>query len=1114
MSDPDCIKDIKEDNWMFELASGVQQLDYDTETTHALFENALAIHDVSEACRIITHTFTPDDLKHFLYSAIVAVEPDVVCCVLCRLLRLCGAVVDTDSKTSTKLDGDTLVTYAYRSGHAALLQSVKIATNSATDRTLLPKMYMHWYLYQLITHCDPPQASDSDSDSTCTVSSRASETEPDTSDSYLAFSAYAARKLATPTSAAPPPLSPLSSESVRTIAEMLLIAGADPFRDFEVCQADINSAFQTNLPTAMLKHAEPVILPSDTSMCFAIRYDRLDIVRVILGISVGRKQREMMLYNWLCWSMETRKGTSDVFDFFCQRREFKHVISEQINTLHDSDTLLSHACKNPTTGYFTKAILKLGATCPPESDTKTSTAFSIACSANQPESVEALINTDLYSMANIVSSSRNSVESNAVAFAVYNYFHDNSSPDSKENAVRILKMLIRLEANMNVAARIHASDDQKNESVLSYATRHNSEELVRLLLTSATPDYQFQRFSQEDTDLGLAAAIPSPGLVELLLDHRANVNRTNTCGNAPIHCVLKTVLGLDEKTTSKAEIIQLRQDAVKVTQMLAREYANMNAANVQRETPYYLAAKHSDAEFMKLLVRLGAKPNSALAPRSLFKQVEELLNREEPIELDGPDVESDSKLVRFASLDDLLSSGHADVNQYFSFNDKSHNGTVLHYICVMLKTLAIRMDRAGVKELITRLLEHGADVNLVDRKCRTPLHILLGAPAVHENGNAFAHGVHARSFVSVAQVMMVDAGANPNVQDARGRTCVVLALQNGYGNIAMRLLDHNLIDVDVKTSGGNTALGYAVHKNDCKAAELLLALGASPLATHRKGNLLSLAVRKDYTTIAKLLIEAGACLHQTDDSGKTALAQAVYWGRTELVIFMVQRDMSVLDTCDQRGNTPLMIACQNSCLAIVEYLLTVPCVDVNASNANTGTTALMICADNCLAEIASVLLHHGAQVLVRDQDGNTAMMRAVFKSAYRIIPILATAGANVDDIESKTGNSMLTVALRNCRYDVVDALIEAGANLLHVNHNGENVWEETDNFNRLPPKLKAKFHRARVIEKLLVIFPSPTGRYMPPSLRGCHSDSAVVRTLLSGRFDWNIVTQCILPYLL
>lgn len=89
------------------------------------------------------------------------------------------------------------------------------------------------------------------------------------------------------------------------------------------------------------------------------------------------------------------------------------------------------------------------------------------------------------------------------------------------------------------------------------------------------------------------------------------------------------------------------------------------------------------------------------------------------------------------------------------------------------------------------------------------------------------------------------------------------------------------------------------------------------------------------------------------------------------------KNRASVDAADGRGVTPLMVAARRGTLGYLKILLE-ELPDVNARSSFDGETALMKAARYGHADIVSELLKFGAQVDLKDNNGWSAIMHAVY----------------------------------------------------------------------------------------------------------------------------------------
>lgn len=117
----------------------------------------------------------------------------------------------------------------------------------------------------------------------------------------------------------------------------------------------------------------------------------------------------------------------------------------------------------------------------------------------------------------------------------------------------------------------------------------------------------------------------------------------------------------------------------------------------------------------------------------------------------------------------------------------------------------------------------------------------------------------------------------------------------------------------------------------------------------------------DYATAHGLREVVARLIHaETKDSREnTPLHQAVYNGQGEIVRRLLTRSDTMLDTANDNGETPLVIACLKENLMVAKLLIDAG-ADVNKSLLN-GNTPLHYAAARGFSEIVEILLAAGAE---------------------------------------------------------------------------------------------------------------------------------------------------------
>ena len=310
-------------------------------------------------------------------------------------------------------------------------------------------------------------------------------------------------------------------------------------------------------------------------------------------------------------------------------------------------------------------------------------------------------------------------------------------------------------------------------------------------------------------------------------------------------------------------------------------------------------------------------------------------------------------------------------------------------------------------DVVLYLLEHGADVDTqANTEHSTPLHL-----ALYHGGFKVAR-------------LLLDRGVNINVQDKKGRTPlheVLTELDDSYPDYfvdAVRFsLDHGA-DVDVGDNNGSTPLHVISQYGNIEAARLLLEHGACVDAQDNDHSTpLHFASRCGNAEVAHLLLKHGANIITRNKQGHTPQDLLLAMESVGLDIGPVrsflERDAAV-DAVDYNHLTLLHKASYDG-NAIAAQLLLERGADVNARNEEGDTPlhrALVMLGDGCEAhyfDTIQVLLEHGADVDALDSNQSTPLHVASEFGCAKATRLLLEHGANVH-LKNKNGDTPSQVA--------------------------------------------------------------------------------------------------------
>jgi uncharacterized protein len=242
-------------------------------------------------------------------------------------------------------------------------------------------------------------------------------------------------------------------------------------------------------------------------------------------------------------------------------------------------------------------------------------------------------------------------------------------------------------------------------------------------------------------------------------------------------------------------------------------------------------------------------------------------------------------------------------------------------------------------------------------------------------------------------------------------------------NRAIQKEDKNLIEsflnagigLNIVDAYAGTPLHWAIRKGSNEIIEVLLKFGAHIDKADNVGHTpLHWAVIEKSADLVKLLLKAGADVDKKDANGYTPLHMAVLYECEDIVGILCEAGAELAElkenkehynAQDQRGRTPLMSACKNGNLEIVDKLLTHK-VNLDAQDSN-GCTALMfaICASRIDKEVADTnkkakleiygaivqkLLQAGADIALENNADCTALDIATACNRNRIVRMLSS----------------------------------------------------------------------------------------------------------------------------
>lgn len=505
------------------------------------------------------------------------------------------------------------------------------------------------------------------------------------------------------------------------------------------------------------------------------------------------------------------------------------------------------------------------------------------------------------------------------------------------------------------------------------------------------------------TPLRAAAALGSPDVTRLLLEHGAKPEAKDAHGMTPL----------------QTAYLWGRHAAVAVLLNHKRFQEYHDPGEVSEDQPLLLAVQRGNAKTVDSLLRHDADPNVRDRDgTSLFHAVSQrridichlLLAKKADVNYVVPG--SYSALIEAVQVGDvdivnLLLDHQADTEKTEADAGESGNGngwrrTALH-------VAACHNER----ELVRVLLAHGANPNVCDSDGWT--------------------SVWAAAYFGHADIvrLLIDAEADIHIAASRQQTPLHVAYQSP--DVVRILVEHGA-DVN-KSSDLGTPLAIAAQDNQHEVVKLILRSKNPPLdlANEASQAALLLAVRNGYREIVNHMLEAGADVNRTDEFNRTLVSIAISQSNEVMVRTILEFNPD-LDLQDIDGNTLLHHIGDKTPVASVRLAVNAG-AKVNRVNKD-GDTPLHAAIDFSTLEVVEYLLSKNADVNSHGGGSVPPLHHACHRRHFGMVSRLIDSGANINFPSAGIyGTPMIAACLGSIenseeeKFKIIRLLLEKGGDI-------------------------------------------------------------------------------------
>jgi len=409
----------------------------------------------------------------------------------------------------------------------------------------------------------------------------------------------------------------------------------------------------------------------------------------------------------------------------------------------------------------------------------------------------------------------------------------------------------------------------------------------------------------------------------------------------------------------------------------------------------------------------SCKDKTAEKKEILVQKTEEKI-----VELPKAESEEIIKTIRdedVKGLQNLLKKG-IDVNSrfegFYRGGSKENANDISNKQWTMLM-IASFYNKVKIAEL---LLQNKAEINLQNKAGHTAL--FLACASRSEEMAKF----------------LLDKGANAtiNSKDLSGTSTLQWAIAYEWNDVAEELLKQ---DVDVNSRSKETgrdvlmdALYSETISKDVISKIIDKGANINYIDPKNGGNALMSACKRDFFDIAKKIVDKGGSVNLISQTGPTPLSCASEKNScsTELMEFLIKKGAKINPT-NKYGRTPLIEAASSNCIEKVKYLVEKGANINQKSDGAGGVSPLSEALWKTNFEIIKYLVDNGADVNIQNDNGDTALMEAVWSEKnYNAVDLLIQKGADVNKMNDDKQTPLLK-AIQYNHYDIAVLLLKNGA---------------------------------------------------------------------------------------
>merc|ERR1712142_128708 len=282
--------------------------------------------------------------------------------------------------------------------------------------------------------------------------------------------------------------------------------------------------------------------------------------------------------------------------------------------------------------------------------------------------------------------------------------------------------------------------------------------------------------------------------------------------------------------------------------------------------------------------------------------------------------------------------------------------------------------------------------------------------------------------------LLLEYGADPNIVDDNGVAPLALACGGGHLDVVVVLVQCGAL-INQVDNAGVCALVMAAQKGELPVLEYLLAqewphqefTDQPGLDEALQQAIIASTLGSRYEVMEMLLDLPSIDINKVDTlTHLTPLCAAATVGNTKSVRILMKRQACLDQVDEEHQQAPLHCAAKEGHCDLVNYFLSEGAS--HKQQDGRGRTPLMLAVSGGHAGVVNLLILHGAGLEDFDKEGITPLIHSIISNHSEIAHCLLQQGAVVNAVDS-SGRSPLDIAVYQGHEEMVEVLLDNGANM-------------------------------------------------------------------------------------